>query len=130
MMLRRVAAQRKNMDLVDLEEEEEFFNNPTEFKPQLNGQSQLEDENQSELFTTQSDSQSGLITQSDNQSEVSLQDDHDNLNPKPIKTAAWGKGEEGDEQTNELLDIYRRNNTDIFDEEHSNEQSSEEVEDN
>ena len=130
MMLRRVAAQRKNMDLVDLGEEEEFFNNPTEFKPQLNGQSQLEDENQSELFTTQSDSQSGLITQSDNQSEVSLQDDHDNLIPKPIQAAAWGKGVEGDEQTNELLDIYRRNNTDIFDEEHSNEQSSEEVEDN
>ena len=125
MMLRRVAAQRKNMDLVDLEEEEEFFKNPTDFQPQLNSQSQLEDENQSELFT-QTDSQSELITQSDNQSEVSSQDDHDNLIPKPIKAAAWGDGEEG----NELLDIYRRNNTDIFDEEHSNEQSSEEVDDN
>ena len=117
------------MDLVDLEEEEEFFKNPADFQPQLNGQSQLEDESQPKLFT-QTDSQSGLITQSDNQSEVSSQNDHDNLIPKPIKAAAWGTGEQGDEQTNELLDIYRRNNTDIFDEEHSNEQSSEEVDDN
>ena len=120
MMLRRVSEQRKNMDLVDLEEEQEWFKNPEEFK---SNQSQGDNQhiNQSEL-----ENQNINQSQSDNQNDNQSEDYHDNnLVSNPIKTAAaWG----GEGDSHELSAIYRRCNTDIFDEELVDEQICEEVE--
>ena len=108
MMLRRLAVQRKNMDLVNLDEEEEFFKNPTEFQT-----------NQSE-HDNHNTNQSELGTQNCNQSQDATEGNHDNdLGSNPIKTAAWGEGDTDENTVNshELNKIYRKNNTDIFDEE-------------
>ena len=124
MMLRRVSEQRKNMDLVDLEEEQEWLKNPEEFK---SNQSQGDNEH---INQTEHENQNINQSQSDNQNDNQSEDNHDNnLLSNPIKTAAaWGG--EGDSlgDSHELSAIYRRCNTDIFDEEFADEQSSEEVE--
>ena len=108
MLLRRLAAQRGRVLQEDSEEED--------------------DEDY--------DDQSEYPTQCDNQSQFSNQDNHDSHISKPVNgeySPAEGDidNEDGDyPRQGELYEIYRRNNTDIFDEEYSEEDSSEEVENN